>query len=170
MFKLEFTATKKLGVIDTEDTSVSEAIYSIYLGDDDDKHVTMTFGNYFIYLTRRWDISVTYNDIIYMLKDLNGNNNEFRTSFLCVGFTLYWNFVRKGNSVTITPQWIEVGLEDRETNLFVENVREANFPITIDTEVFISEWNRLLKSIKDDLLKVGYTEDLENFEYLKELK
>lgn len=34
----------------------------------------------------------------------------------------------------------------------------------------MSEWHKLLESIKNDLLKTGYTEELENFEYLKKLQ
>ncbi|GEN78243.1 hypothetical protein [Chryseobacterium hagamense] len=167
MFEIKFNVTKKLGIIDNEDISVSEAIWSIY--PNYDENVIITFGNYLIYLDKRGDIAGMYNDIIYMLKDLNENENEFQMSFLSSGFTVYWNFKKEENLITITPKWISAGLKDRETNLFVQNVREANFPITVNTDVFISEWHKLLKNIKDDLLKVGYTEDLENFEYLKNL-
>lgn len=168
MFKIEFNVTKKLGIIDVEDTSVSEAIWSIY--PNDDETVMITFGNYLIYLDKRGDIAGMYNDIIHMLKCLNENNSEFLTSFLSSGFTVYWNFKKEKNSITITPTWFSAGQKHIETNLFVQNVREVNFPITVNTDVFISEWHKFLKNIKEDLLKVGYTEDLENFEYLKNLK
>ncbi|MDR4892514.1 MULTISPECIES: hypothetical protein [unclassified Chryseobacterium] len=168
MFKIEFNKTKEIGVIDTEDMSVSEAIWSTYLAYEED--IIITFGNYLIYLNRKGDISVMYNDIISMLKKMKENEDEFEISFLSSAFTLYWNFKKENKSVIITPKWISVGLENRETGLFVENLRDANFPITVKTEDFIFEWNNLLKDIKEDLLKVGYTEDLENFEYLKTLK
>ncbi|MEJ5102671.1 hypothetical protein [Chryseobacterium sp. MYb328] len=168
MFKIEFKVTKKLGKIDIEDISVSEAIWSIY--PNDDENVIITFGNYLIHLDKRGDIAGMYNDIIRMLKCLNENNSEFLTSFLSSGFTVYWNFKKEENSITITPTWFSAGLKHRETDLFVEHVREVNFPITVTTDVFISEWHKFLKNIKEDLLKVGYTEDLENFEYLKNLE
>lgn len=168
MFKIEFNKTKKLGKIDPEDLSVSEAIWSIYLNYDD--YIIITFGDYLIHLDKRGDISVMYNDIIYMLKNLNENKTEFLTSFLSSGFTAYWNFKKEENLITITPQWFAVGLEKKETKLFIENVREANIPITLSIDVFMSEWHRLLESIKNDLLKTGYTEELENFEYLKKLQ
>jgi len=166
MFKIEFNVTKKLGIVDNEDISVSEAIWSIY--PNYDENVTITFGNYLIHLDKKGDLSVIYNDVILMLKKLN-EIEEFETSFLSSGFTAYWNFKKGKNSITISPKWISAGLENRETNLFIQNVREANFSIIVNTEVFISEWHKLLKSIKDDLLTVGYTEKLENFEYLKNL-
>lgn len=168
MFKIEFKNTKKLGKKDPEDISVSEAIWSTYLNYDE--YIIITFGDYLIHLDKRGDISNIYNDIIYMLTDLNENKNEFQTSFLSSTFTAYWNFKKEENSITITPKWFAVGLEKKETKQFIENVREANIPITISIDVFMSEWHKLLKSIKNDLLKTGYTEELENFEYLKKLQ
>jgi len=167
MFKIKFNVTKALGIKDSEDISVSEAVWSTYptYGEE----IVITFGDYLIHIDKKGDISGIYNDIIYMLKDLNENENEFQTGFLTSGFTAYWNFKKEKNSITISPKWISAGLMSKKTNLFIQNVREANFPITVNTEVFISEWHKLLKSIKDDLLKVGYTEKLENFEYLKNL-
>jgi len=167
MFKIEFNVTKKLGTIDNEDMSVSEAVWSTY--PNYTENITITFGNYLIHLDKKGDMSVIYNDVVSMLKKLN-KNTEFEISFLSSGFTAYWDFVKQENSIIITPKWISAGLEDRETSLFIENVKEANFPKTVNIEIFISEWHKFLKSIKDDLLKVGYTEDLENFEYLKNLK
>jgi len=94
MFKIEFNVTKKLGIVDNEDISVSEAIWSIY--PNYDENVTITFGNYLIHLDKKGDLSVIYNDVILMLKKLN-EIEEFETSFLSSGFTAYWNF-KKGKN------------------------------------------------------------------------
>lgn len=167
MFKIEFKVTNKLGIKDTEDISVSEAIWTAYHNYGEE--ITITFGNYLIYLDKKGDISDIYNDIIYMLKNVKENNNEFEVNFLSSGFTVYWNFKKEKNLISIFPKWISAGLKSKETNLFIQNVREANSTITVNVEVFVYEWHKLLKSIKDDLLKVGYTENLENFDYLKNL-
>ena len=39
----------------------------------------------------------------------------------------------------------------------------------VPTVEFINEWNNLLRIIKNDLIKVGYSENLEGFNYLKTL-
>lgn len=168
MFKIEFNKTPKKGTIDAEDISVSEAIWSTYPTYDEE--IIISFGNFLIFLDKKGDISTLYNDIVTMLKKLNEYRGEFETSFLSSGFTVYWNFKKEKKAITITPKWISAGLKNKETNLFIENLKEANIPITIDVKIFISEWNKFLKSIKDDLLEVGYTEDLKNFEYLKNLE
>ncbi|MFZ4929414.1 hypothetical protein [Chryseobacterium sp. Mn2064] len=168
MFKIEFNTTTELGEIDTEDTSVSEAIWSIHPYYDND--VFIHWKDYQIELDKRGTISDIYNDLIYLLDELNAGNTQFTSSFLCSGFTAYWHFRVEKNRITISPQFFEVAIKHNDGYLDMKEIRQLDLNIEIGFDHFISEWNNLLKSIKDDLLKVGYTEDLENFEYLKNLK
>lgn len=165
MFKIEFDKTKILGKIDLQDKSVSEAIFSIYPTYDDT--IFIYWRNYVLCLDRRGDMSTIYNDIIEMLQELSNKKSSFRCSFLSSTFTAYWNFhVEEGNLIKINPHFFGVNIKEKDTYLTNEQVRALNLDIEIDFNLFISEWHKLLRSIKEDLLQVGYKENLENFEYL----
>ncbi|MGH1517939.1 hypothetical protein [Chryseobacterium sp. JK1] len=168
MFKIEFNTTTELGKIDTEDTSVGEAIWTIHPYYEND--VFIQWKGYQIELDKRGTISDIYNDLIYLLDELQAGNPQFTISFLCSGFTAYWHFRVEKNVITIHPQFFEVAIKRNDDYLDMKEIRQLDLDIEIGFDHFISEWNKLLKSIKDDLLKVGYTEDLENFEYLRNLK
>ncbi|UKB82389.1 hypothetical protein LF887_15395 [Chryseobacterium sp. MEBOG06] len=168
MFKIEFNKTIELGVIDIEDASVSEAIWSTY--PDYKSDVFIHWKGYQIELDKRGDISTIYNDIIDMLEELINNNSLFKSGFLSSTFTAYWNFKVEERTIKIKPQFFVASIKNNDMYLANEEIRKLDLDIEIDFDYFISEWSKLLKSIKEDLLKVGYTEDLENFEYLKNLK
>lgn len=168
MFKIEFNKTIELGVIDVENTSVSEAIWSTY--PDYKSDVFIHWKGYQIELDKRGDISTIYNDIIDMLEELINNNSLFKSGFLSSTFTAYWNFKVEERTIKIKPQFFVASIKNNDMYLANEEIRKLDLDIEIDFDYFISEWSKLLKSIKDDLLKVGYTEELENFEYLKKLK
>ncbi|WP_300686889.1 hypothetical protein [Chryseobacterium sp.] len=168
MFKIEFNKTIELGVIDVEDTSVSEAIWSTY--PDYKPDVFIHWKGYQIELDKRGDISSIYNDIIDMLEELINNNSLFKSGFLSSTFKAYWNFKVEERTIKIKPQFFVASIKNNDMYLANEEIRKLDLDIEIDFDYFISEWSKLLKSIKEDLLKVGYTEDLENFEYLKNLK
>lgn len=167
MFKIEFNKVIELGEIDVENTSVSEAIWSTYPEYKSD--VFIHWKGYQIELDKRGDISNIYNDIIDMLEELSNNNSLFKSGFLSSTFTAYWNFTVENNTIKINPQFFVASVKNNDRYLTNEEIRKLDLDIDVDFGYFISEWSKLLKSIKDDLLKVGYTENLENFEYLKNL-
>jgi hypothetical protein len=167
MFKIVFNKTDILGEIDAEDTSVGEAIWTTY--PDYDSDVFLHWKTSIISLDKRGTMSDIYNDVIYMLKDLREGNKKFQMSFLCSGFTAYWNFEVIDHIIHLKPEFFVVSIKEQDRCFDTEEMRKLDLDITVDFDVFINEWHRLLKSIKQDLLQVGYTPNLENFEYLEKL-
>ncbi|EGI1937926.1 hypothetical protein K7N57_000722 [Salmonella enterica] len=159
MFSIVLLNDFVLGEMDEEDTTVSEAIDSIYVEYTHD--IVFKWNNHETRLDRKGDISEIYNDIILMLKLLSDKNNKkFSISFLSSTFTAIWDFSIDMDMLSIRAKWITVSfLNDRDD--------EGLYVLNIPVNVFISEWNKLLRIIRDDLIKCGYDESLEGFSYLE---
>lgn len=165
MFKLKIENKKEgISVVDLEDESVSEALETIY---SDKDFCIMNWNNCLINVSLKYDISDMYNDIVKMLTLLDNNlSKDFSIHFPSSSFFVQWDFNIHNEKVNIKAHWMAIwGGQEK-----LEELRKIDNNVVISKDDFISEWHRLLKEIKEDLLKVGYTEELENFEYLKKLK
>lgn len=163
MFSIEVLDDFVLGEKDEEDISVSEAIESIYVEYTHD--IVLNWNEHITRLDRKGDISEMYNDIIRMLNALTDRNKKsFSVSFLSSTFTAIWDFVIDANMLNIKAKWITVSFLD-DSSGDSDNLYSLNIPI----DIFISEWNKLLLILRNDLVKCGYNESLEGFSYLKNL-
>lgn len=165
MFAITFDKTKISGKADTEDTAVSEAIFSIYPTYDDG--IYMQWNEYSLYLDRRGDMSTIYNDVIDMLQELERGTKTFKSNFLSSTFTVNWNFDVDNQQVKISPQFFDVNIKRGSEHLTMDEIRSLDLTLTTDLNIFIGQWHQLLKSIREDLQRSGYTENLEGFDYLK---
>lgn len=162
MFRIKINNEVSLGKIDYDDETVCEAIHSTYPEYHYD--ISLIWNDFVIQLDRRGDISEMYNDIIRMLNALKRNEKDFSISFLSSTFTAQWSIHVESENLRILPKWITVSFSDLQP---YDN--QQNSILIVPTVEFINEWNNLLKIIKDDLIKVGYNENLEDFYYLKTL-
>ena len=171
-FRIEMEPYKTLGVRDPEDTTVSEAIESVYRPGPAVRGPKIR-----IHLTRQtWvtvpvegGVSDIYNDLVWMLKKLEQGVDPLEVRFLCSCFTAIWRFSESNGALTIRTSWTSVigtsnGCEIRDAH-FNNDVSQ----FVVNKKTFVAEWRRLLGRIKCDLLRAGYDSRLDNFEYLEQV-
>lgn len=162
MFKIKINNEVLLGEIDKNDETVAEAIFSTY--SDYTYDISLIWNNFIIPLDRRGDISDMFNDIIFMLSSLKRNERTLSVSFLSSTFTAKWCIEVEAENLRISPKWITAVFSGQQPS---DN--EAVNTLIVSRVDFINEWDNLLKIIKDDLIKVGYGQNLEGSCYLATL-
>jgi len=162
MFRIKINNDVLLGGIDDDDETVAEAIYSTY--SDYTYDISLVWNNFIIPLDRRGDISEMYNDIVLMLNALKRNESAVSVSFFSSMFTAKWCIHVEDENLEISPKWITVSFSGQQPC-----GNEKSNALAVPIVDFINEWDDLLRVIKDDLMKVGYGEDLEGFYYLTTL-
>ncbi|MCQ9639368.1 hypothetical protein MP478_08180 [Chryseobacterium sp. WG14] len=165
MFKIITKKEMFLGNLDLEDTTVTEAIYTLYLNDN--MMININWNGFVIPMNGS-SFSQVYNDVILMLELIMNDEKEFSINFLDSCFTAIWNFSTYDDMIKVEANWIAIASYG-DINVSLENLYKTSNTLIIKKQNFIEEWNSLLKIIKEDLLKVGYNDTLENFEYLKTL-
>ena len=161
--KLSIKRPSKLSKRDKEDTTVSEAISTIYKSDED-WMLTIYWFEYELLLDGIM-IGDIYNDLVKMLKSLQANEQVFTVSFLDSGFTAIWNIELENDQLTIDARWTTVTSKDPQTS---EKLRKLPV-LRLQKNDFVDNWNRLLSIVKEDLLSTGYSNQLKGFEYLDSL-
>ena len=162
---MKFTINRpsKLSNRDKEDTTVSEAISTIYKSDED-WMLTIHWLEYELLLDGIM-IGDIYNDLVKMLKSIQANERAFTVFFLDSGFTAAWNIEVENDQLAIDARWTTVTSKDPQT---CEKLRELAV-LRLQKSDFIDNWNRLLSIVKEDLLASGYSNQLKGFEYLDSL-
>ena len=148
MFKLDIYPSKNLGYFDPEDTSIPDAIYSIYpitAGD-----VILNWNGCDIKLSLN-SLSYLYNDIENMIQRLS-LGESFIQYFLCSAFTAAWDIKINGDDVTIESKWTSVGGGEA----IRRKLKKTSNIIYVNKNDFIGEWSNLLGAIKMDLRSKGY--------------
>lgn len=154
---------KKLGVKDKKDVTVSEAIHTIYKRDEEWMFTLDWNGVEFLFDGIM--ISNIYKDVIGLLIALNRNVPGFKISFLDSGCTAVWDMELNGEELNIDARWTTVTSNNDRA---LEKLREME-GLTVQKTDFMVPWKTLLSQVKKDLLKAGYTNRLEGFEYLENL-
>ncbi|MDC8100616.1 hypothetical protein [Chryseobacterium rhizosphaerae] len=165
MFKIITKKQMFLGNLDLEDTTVTEAIYTLYLNDN--MMININWNGFVIPMNGS-SFSQVYNDVILMLELIINDEKEFSINFLDSCFTAIWNFSNYDDMIKVEANWIAIASYG-DINVSLENLYKTSNTLIIKKQNFIEEWNSLFKIIKEDLLKVGYNDTLDNFEYLKTL-
>lgn len=102
-----------------------------------------------------------------MLEELD-SDCAFPVYFLDSSFTATWHISLNEEMLKIKADWVTAVCFD-EYNIHVKNIEKIPNSIKVDKIIFINEWNNLLKVLKQDLLKAGYSDNLDGFEYLNRL-
>lgn len=165
MFEIIINRPVKLGKLDTEDTSVSEAIETIYKYDE--VGILTIVWNHLSIVLKGHSLASIYNDIIYMLEFIQMGDEKFSITFLDPSFTTKWESELINEDIKITALWTDVDSFGTEKQLLKE-LRQSNI-IVENQHDFIKDWESLLKMIKEDLISTGYDNTLEGFEYLDTL-
>lgn len=163
MFKLEIIRDTPLEKKDDEDTSVSEAISSIYSEYTPD--ILLHWDELTLCLSRRGDISDIYDDIVDVLTQLECRVESFFMAFLSSSFTTHWNFkIIEPDLVRVTAKWVDVVYFDNNKS----KIKKSSMVISISD--FTEQWRKIFIAIKKDLLSLGYNNNLEGFIFLDKLK
>ena len=167
-FKIEVRKKENLGKLDPEDKRTDDAIWSTY--PDLDDNFCLKFSDFTIELNFRGDLPIIYKDVIKILMNVKAGERKFFWSFLSSSFTARWECEVIENKVLIHPSWTTVLMYDRNGN-FVEaaDYRSYEHVQELDKENFLNEWDQMLLSVARDLKRVGYDENLEDFDYLADL-
>lgn len=150
---------------DIEDLTICEAISTVY-NYSEDLFIFICWNGFKIPMDGI-SFSQIYNDVIIMLEELE-HDDDFYVSFLDASFTAIWNFSINIDRVIVEAKWINIAPYHYK-NTTIEDLRKVSNIINVNKKEFINEWNNLLKIIKYDLLSVGYTNELEGFDYLNNL-
>jgi hypothetical protein len=161
--KFSIKRPNKLSMFDKEDTTVSEAISTIYR-QDDDWMLTINWFDHELFLDGSM-IGDIYNDIVKMLRAIEANESGFTIFFLDSGFTVAWNIEVENEELMIDASWTSVVSEDSQ---ILEKLRKLP-TLRIQKSEFFASWSRLLSIIKEDLSASGYSNRLKGFEYLDSL-
>jgi len=156
------------GKRDVEDTTLSEAIESIYDNYKDFVFRVSLDNNVKILLDFKGDLSSIINDIIKLHQKTLLSERQFMITFLSSSFTATW-YVSNTDWVTISPKWTTAIFEKDGNKIETPNYSNYEDPIVTKTHLFIREWEKLLIEVREDLKRAGYGKELEGFEYLESL-
>ncbi|MEN7547375.1 hypothetical protein AAG747_05625 [Rapidithrix thailandica] len=169
MFYIELKKDILLGHYDSEDESVSEAVFSIYPDYENYEFIIHLNNDLKLLLDFRGDMSEIYNDVIKMMRAINHGDGMIKINFLSSSFSAIWHIEIKSDDIKIIPQWTTANLEFKGKKVTPDKYHKFESPIIITKALLLSEWNKLLEEIKNDLLKVGYPHNLKGFDYLMNL-
>ncbi|HFG5879715.1 TPA: hypothetical protein ACGHZO_004497, partial [Salmonella enterica subsp. enterica serovar Belem] len=108
MFKIEVDDTYEKGLMDEEDTSLSEAIFSTY--PISSGYFSINWNGIYIPLTLN-SLSDIIDDIIKMLDSII-SGFDFECSFLCESFSVILNFKIYKKNIIITSKWISINTDE----------------------------------------------------------
>lgn len=137
MFKIKIESRGLLNR-DLEDSSFSEAIQSIY---DFNDNVIIVWNGEEIPISKKMDISDSWNDILNMIANLKKGIPNFKFEWPSQTFFAIWEIYSINDvDLKIKPIWSQ----------------KINSILCIKRETFIKEWEKVIRIIKQDLEKQGY--------------
>lgn len=166
MFEIVTEGKSSLRNFDLEDSTVAEAISTVYKNDDVFK-IYLNWNGFYIPLDGV-SFSNIYNDVIHMLESIEMGEIKFSNTFLDSCFTAKWESELINNNIKITAFWTDIASYGKE-NTTVEKLREVSNTVLVSQQDFVTNWKNLLRVIKEDLIRAGYDSALDGFEYLDRL-
>ena len=154
MFKLLISGPIELNEIDTEDSTVNEALQTIYSGTKA-YAVYLKWNNYIVELGLNAEIADIFSDIIKMMDGLR-NQKEFSIYWGSSSFFATWAFIVDTDHVKIKADWTSL----RGPKEILEEIRKVPNQLIISKKEFMNEWLELLSVIKKDLQQAGYDKEL----------
>ncbi len=168
MFNIITAKACKLGQLDKEDSKVSEAIHSLY--DSYDCEDLIQWNEIVIRIDRRGDLSCIYDDIIYLIEDINSNIDQFNQSFLSSSFTVKLEIKNTTEHLIIKPFFYVVQSFKNEKYFDLKNLDINDLVLIVEAEHFVQQWKKILSSVREDLLRVDYSSrNLEDFHVLDKI-
>lgn len=162
LFRVELHRSEALRPRDPDDSTVAEAIESIY-PHEAFVRIRLTVDAS-VQLPVSGGVSDIYNDLATMLTRLEIGDVPFDTSFLCSCFTAKWSVSESaGGELHVRTSWTSV-IGDHDGR----EIRDAAFneivpQLVVRKDEFIDAWRGLLSTLERDLLAAGYGSELAGF-------
>jgi hypothetical protein len=154
MFQLLISNPIALKDMDAEDSTVNEALQTIYPSTKESA-VYMKWNNYILQMNLTAEIADVFSDIIKMMEALV-NQQEFSIHWGSNVFFATWKFAVDDSLLKINAEWTSL----RGAGETLSEIKKVPNHLTINKSDFIKEWLELLRMIKQDLLKAGYTHEM----------
>ncbi|MBL4704398.1 MAG: hypothetical protein JKY54_07745 [Flavobacteriales bacterium] len=140
MFKINITANS-LQAKDSEDISFPEAIQSIY---DYSAKIYLNWNDIDVPISLKMDISDSWNDLLKMIECLGGEFDEYKMEWPSQSFFAVWDIKKINDTeIIIAPHWSD----------------KPNTDLTVNKNLFITEWENVVSSVRNDLKMQGYLPD-----------
>lgn len=152
-FKLLLPPHVELCEIDPEDSTLSEALQTIYANSTRDL-LQMHWNGHILKLGLNAEIADIIGDIIKMMQGLQ-KREAFTIYWGSSSFFATWKFSVDGEALTVHSDWTSI----RGPKENLEELRKVSNTVTVRRGDFTQEWMPLLRMIKDDLTRAGYTEE-----------
>lgn len=166
MFEIITEGKPSLRNSNLEDSTVAEAISTIY-PNDNSFIIYFNWNGFYIPLDGI-SFSSIYNDVIDMLESIEMGEKKFSNTFFDSCFTARWESELIHDNIKVIAFWTDIASFGRPDTT-VQKLREVSNTIIVNQQNFINSWESLLKIIKEDLIKAGYDNKLDGFEYLEKL-
>lgn len=165
-FRIEIDPLRELGALDPDDTTISEAIESVYCRSDQVVRIYMGAGAW-AELPVWGGVSDVFGDVVGMLRRLELGADLVDVSFLCSCFSAVWQISESRGVLSVRTAWTEVVgmLDGRRVSSAQFGQVVARFDV--DKGVFVAEWRKLLGRIVHGLLLAGYGGRLDGLERLR---
>ncbi len=161
-FYIQAGSPRSTETFDETDINLSEAIESVFPLYTENGIIV--WNGVYIPLSYKYDISVMIIDIINMLSTLKANEEgDMQISWSSDSFDAVWNLRWNLSEIVISSEWNNV-LGD------VVDILKTKPVVKLEKEHFFSEWKMMLKIVKDELSKAGYTDSkLPDIHMLKDI-
>jgi hypothetical protein len=166
-FRIEIESFHTQTDYDPEDTTVSEAIETVYR-EGPGVRIHMGPGTW-VSLPTYGGISDIYSYIVRMLTRIEVGVYPFDIYFLSSGFTTIWSFHESAGILTILISWTAVNGVFNGRSVMNAQFNDVVPQLVIEKELFVNEWQGLLRKVKCNLLSAGYANRLSDFEYMASL-
>ncbi len=131
-----------------DDQNIEEAIETVFPLNNENFY--LVWNHIHIPLSYKYDASVMFNDIIFMVEELiNKESGEFEIYWSSNTFACKWNFRYIEDELTIRAEW------DAVMGKLVDVLSSCN-TISISKKKFVAEWKCIILKILEALKAAKY--------------
>jgi hypothetical protein len=148
-FELRVPEIPAVADSDPLDETIGDAIQTVFSSVEE---VVLVWNGVRVGLSLKYDVGEMWRDILLMLKHLKAEEGQFTVHWPSNSFFVQWDFTLNDEMLRIESHWMAVsgGSQSLAELKHVDNVVE------IDKQSFVSQWHKLLITIRDSLLAAGY--------------
>lgn len=125
--------------------SIGELIENIFPLSEDCFYIN--WNNIYVSLSYKYDLSIIFEDFIYLYKFLESYENNLQMTFPSNTFDVLWNIKKDGYNIIIEGQWNTVLNHN-------EKILNENSFLNINLDLFKKEILKLLKFIYKIFIKI----------------
>ncbi|UWX59734.1 hypothetical protein N0B40_15095 [Chryseobacterium oranimense] len=118
--------------------SLVELIENIFPLSED--YFCISWNNIDVLLSYKYDLSIIFDDFVYIIKFLDSKDNMLHMTFPSNTFDVIWDMKKDGNNINIVSQWNTVLSHN-------ENILNKNSFLSIDSNLLKNELSRILEFI-----------------------